>query len=102
MLGHIAQHVPFPAEIFHELAGQFHRIPFHAMNAGYAQVFHLSEQMMETMAKFMKQRYDFIVGKQSGASLTITRRARKNYSSDMPPAPGCLARPALQFQLGGG
>ncbi len=33
MGGHVFQHIPFPAEVFHELAGQFHRIPFHATDA---------------------------------------------------------------------
>src|SRR5205085_7617822 len=30
MRGHVAEHVPFPAEIFQELARQFDRIPFDA------------------------------------------------------------------------
>jgi hypothetical protein len=31
--GHVLHHVPFPAEVLHELGGQFHRVPFHAVDA---------------------------------------------------------------------
>jgi len=44
---------PFPAEIFHELAGQFHRVPFHAVDAGHGEVFHLGEQVVQAVAKFV-------------------------------------------------
>ena len=33
MGGHVPEHLPFPAKIFHELAGQFHRVPLDAADA---------------------------------------------------------------------
>ena len=33
MRGHVFEHVPFPAKVFHELTGQFDRVPFHAADA---------------------------------------------------------------------
>ena len=47
----MTQHLPFPTEIFHELARQFDRIPLDAIDAGYPEIFHLRQQVMQPMAK---------------------------------------------------
>ncbi len=52
---------PFPAEVLHELAGQLHRVPLHAVDAGNAQLTHAGQQLMQAMAHFMEQRGDFVV-----------------------------------------
>ena len=63
---HRAQHLPFIAEVLHELAGQFDCVPFHAMYAGNTKVLHLRQQMMQTVAKLVEQRDHFIVGELCG------------------------------------
>ena len=41
MACHRAQHVPFPAKVFHELAWQLDRVPLDAVDAGDAEVIDL-------------------------------------------------------------
>jgi hypothetical protein len=62
--GHVLHHVPFPAEVFHELGGQFHRVPFHAVDARHAQVLDLGEQVVQAVAEFVEQGDDVVVGEQ--------------------------------------
>jgi len=38
MGGHVPQHIPFPAEVLHELAGQLDRVPLHAADAATRRV----------------------------------------------------------------
>ena len=58
---HVLEHLPFPAEILHELAGQFDRVPLDAINSRYAQHFDFGEQMMQAMAEFVEQRDHFVM-----------------------------------------
>ena len=46
MRGHVLQHLPLPAEIFHELARQFHRIPLHPADARDTVLVHLREHVV--------------------------------------------------------
>ena len=64
MRRHVAQHIPFPAEVFHELAGQLYRIPLHAADAGYARFVHLREHVVQAVAKFVEQGDDVVVRQQ--------------------------------------
>ena len=64
MFCHVAQHVPFPAEVFHELRRQFDRIPFHAVDAGDAQVLDTCQKMMQAVTELVEQGDDFVMGKQ--------------------------------------
>ena len=64
MLGHVVHHVPFPAEVLHELAGQLHRVPFHAVDAGHAEVFDPGQQVVQAVAEFVEQGDHFVVGEQ--------------------------------------
>src|SRR5579859_3743252 len=61
MSGHAAENFPFPAKIFHELAGQLHCIPLDAVYPRYAEHFDLGQQVMKAMAELMEQRDDFVV-----------------------------------------
>ena len=74
MPGHALQHLPLPAKILHELAGQLHRIPLHTVDARHAEVFHFSQQMMQAVAELVEQRLHFIVREQRRF---ITHRGRK-------------------------
>ena len=75
--GHVSQHVPFPAEVFHELAGQLDRIPLHAVDAGHAQFLDLRQQVVQAVAEFMEQGDDFVVGEQRRFA---AHRRRRNCS----------------------
>ncbi len=55
VLGHACQHVPLPAEVLHELAGQLHRIPLDAVDARDAAMLHAREQMMQPVAELVEQ-----------------------------------------------
>jgi hypothetical protein len=56
------QHVPFPAEVLHELAGQFDRIPFDAVDAGHRQFVDLGEQVVQAVAALVEQGDHVVVG----------------------------------------
>ncbi len=60
------QRQPFllPAPVFHKLAGQLDRIPGHAIDTGYAQLFNPGQHVVQAMAKFVEQGSHFIVGQQ--------------------------------------
>ncbi len=68
------QRLALPAEVLHELAGQFDRVPFHAVDAGDARVIDFGEQMMQAVAEFVEQRGDFVMREQARA---IRGRRRK-------------------------
>ena len=56
---HVAQHVPFPAEVLHELRGQLDRVPFHALDAGNAGDVDAREQLVQPVAELVEDRDDF-------------------------------------------
>ena len=64
MGGHVLEHIPFPAEIFHELAGQLDRIPLHAGNARDIAFVDLREHVVQAVAGFVEQGDHVIVSKQ--------------------------------------
>ena len=55
MRGHVAQHAPFPAKVFHELAGQLHRVPLDAADTGDVALVDLREHMVQPVAAFMEE-----------------------------------------------
>src|SRR3954471_4632760 len=65
------ERIPFPAEVFHELAGQFDRIPFDTVDAGDAELFDAREQMMQAVAEFVEQRDDFVVSEERRLLLAV-------------------------------
>ena len=69
MGGHVLQHIPFPAKVFHKLAGQFHGVPFHAADARYIALIHLREQVVQAVSKFMKQGDNVVVREQCGLAV---------------------------------
>ncbi len=60
--GHALQHFPFPAVVFHELRGQFDRIPLDAVDAGNAQFLAARQQVVQAVAGFVEQGDHFVVG----------------------------------------
>ena len=71
MGGQTRQHAPFPAEVLHELAGQFHRIPLDAGNAGNSHLVDLRKHVVQAVAKLMEQRDHVVVCQQRGPDLSI-------------------------------
>ena len=64
MAGQVPEHFPLPAEIFHELAGQLHRVPFDAVDAGDPEILDAREQVMQPVAELVEQRDDVVVREQ--------------------------------------
>ena len=64
MRGHMAQHAPFPAKVFHELAGQLHRVPFDAADTGDVALVDLCQHVVQPVAAFMKEGDHVIVRQQ--------------------------------------
>ena len=58
--GHVRQHVPFPAEVLHELARQLDRVPFDALDAGHAGDVDLRQQVVQPVAELVEQRGHFV------------------------------------------
>ena len=63
-----------PRPPFKQLRGQFHRIPLHAINAGHRRHFNARQQVMQAMAKLMKQRDHIVVGQQAWAPFGRRRK----------------------------
>ncbi|KAG1601050.1 hypothetical protein G6F46_013979 [Rhizopus delemar] len=78
--GHALQVVPFPAEVLHELARQFHRIPLHAIDAGHAQFTDAGQQLVQSVAHLMEQRGHFVVAE--GGRLAVGTTAEVAYQID--------------------
>jgi hypothetical protein len=62
----VAQHFPFPAKVFHELAGQFDSVPLHAADARDIALVHLGEHVVQTVAELMEQHCHVVVREQGG------------------------------------
>ena len=60
--GHEAQAVALVAEVFHELAGLFDRIPFDAVNPGDAVFADGGQHVVQAVAEFVEKGGDFLVG----------------------------------------
>ncbi|MPN30821.1 hypothetical protein SDC9_178292 [bioreactor metagenome] len=74
MGGHVLEHIPFPAEVFHELAGQFHRIPFHARDARDVALVHLREHVVQAVAGFMEEGDHVVMREQRGLAIHACRK----------------------------
>ena len=74
MPGHVLEDFPLPAEVLHELAGQFDRIPFDAVDARDAEVFDLRKQVVQPVAGFMEERDRVIVGEECRLAAHRTRK----------------------------
>ena len=53
-----------PAEVLHELARQFDRVPFDAADAGDARIVDFGQQMVQAVAEFVEQRQHVVVRQQ--------------------------------------
>jgi len=69
MGSHVLEHIPLPAEIFHELAGQLDGIPFHAGNTRDIAFIDLREHVVQTVAGFVEQGDHVIVREQRGLAV---------------------------------
>ena len=59
-------HVPFPAEVLHELAGQLDRVPLDAVDARHAELVDLREQLVQPVAELVEQRVHLAVREERG------------------------------------
>ena len=66
MGGHVPQHLPFPAEVFHELARQLHGVPLHAADAGDIAFVDLREHVMQAVTELVEQGGHVVVREQRG------------------------------------
>ena len=66
MGGHRRDDVPFPAEVLHELAGQFDCIPFDARNARDAKLIDAGEHMVQSVPELVKQRDHIVMRQERG------------------------------------
>jgi len=64
MRRHVLEHVPFPAKVFHELAGQFHRVPLNTADTRHVALLNLRQQVVQTVPKFVEQGDDIVVREQ--------------------------------------
>ena len=64
--GHVLEHVPLPAEVFHELAGQLDGVPFHTADARDIALVDLREHVVQAVAELMEQRGHVVVREQGG------------------------------------
>ena len=67
--GHVAQHAPLPAEVLHELAGQFHRVPLHAADARDVALVDLREHVVQAVAAFVEEGDHVVVREQRGLAV---------------------------------
>ena len=72
MAGDKRQRLWLPAPVFHKLARQFDRIPWHTVDTGNARGFDTGQHMVQTVAELVEQGNHFIVGKQSGFAVHRT------------------------------
>ena len=61
---HVFEHIPLPAEIFHELAGQLHRVPLHAADARDIALVDLGQHVVQAVAELMEQRGHVVMRQQ--------------------------------------
>ncbi len=54
----------FPAPVLHELAGQFHRVPFHAVDPGDVRIVHPGEHVVQAVAELVEQGDHLVMGEQ--------------------------------------
>ncbi len=64
MAGDEVQGLALPAPVLHELAGQFHRVPGHAADAGHRQVIDAGEHVVQAVAELVEQGGHLVVGEQ--------------------------------------
>src|SRR5205823_13010572 len=74
---HVPQHVPFPAEVLHELAGQLDRVPLDAIDAGDAEVVDAGKQMMQAVAELVEQREHLVMREGGRSSADGTRKVAR-------------------------
>ena len=64
MRRHMLEHIPLPAKVLHELAGQLDRVPFHPADARHVTLVDLAQEVVQAMAKFVEQRRHVVVRQQ--------------------------------------
>ena len=63
---HVAQHIPLPAEVLHELARQFDGVPFDAADARHIEFLDLGQEVVQAVPEFVKQGGNVVVRQQRG------------------------------------
>jgi len=91
--GEQVERLAIPAEIFHDLRGQFDEIPGD-VGAGKRFDGHIAEQAVEEVAELVENRFDFRVGQQGGlASVKLSVPLNEN-GCPIPTVPSPPAAPA--------
>jgi hypothetical protein len=61
---HVLEHVPLPAEVFHELARQLDRVPLDAADARHVALVHLREHVVQAVAELVEEGGHVVVREQ--------------------------------------
>jgi hypothetical protein len=77
MARHVPHHVPLPAEVLHELAGQLHRVPLHAVQPRDAELVDLREQQVQAVPELVEERGDLVVREERGLAVDRTREVAR-------------------------
>ncbi|MNS79918.1 hypothetical protein D3C72_1135820 [compost metagenome] len=111
--GQLLHHGPFPAEVLHELRGQFDGVPLHAGKCRRTRFVHFRQQRVQRMAGFVEQGDDVVVRQHGGAVAVGAREvagqvdhgrlhvARDHAASAFAVDPGAalLSRTRIQVQV---
>mmetsp|Transcript_32916 Transcript_32916/g.72706 ORF Transcript_32916/g.72706 Transcript_32916/m.72706 type:complete len:347 (-) Transcript_32916:991-2031(-) len=66
VLGEAVQGAPVIAPVLHELGGQLHGVPLNAPDTGHHALLHLSQHVLQGVAKLVEQRLDLAEGHETG------------------------------------
>ena len=102
-----------PAEVLHELAGQLHCIPLHAVDAGHGQGAHLGQHLVQAVAHLVEEREHFIVAERGRLAVHALAEVahqvhhRRLFAGGqlaavaavVHPRPAALARPRVRVQV---
>ena len=94
MGGHVLEHIPFPAKIFHELTWQFDRIPLDAADTGHIALVDLRQKVVQAMTEFMEQGGHIIVRQQCGFAIHTTGKVAHQMGHRRLQLVGVRAQPA--------
>ena len=68
------EHLVVPGKVLHELAGQFDRIPRHAIDARDARVVDARQQVVQHVAELVKHGYHVVMSEQRAAAVVRRRK----------------------------
>jgi hypothetical protein len=88
------QHVPFPAEVLHELAGQLHGVPLHAADARHVAFVHLGQHVVQAVAELVEQGDDVVVRQQRRLAIHAVGKVAHQVATGVCSWPRVGAQPA--------